>query len=62
MFQSQSHYNTVLPPILWYTNLATETNLYLHKPRYSKMVIKTNFLMNNDNVYVFLYFSLLYDV
>ena len=30
---------TVLPPILWYSNFATETNLHLCKPRYSKMVI-----------------------
>ena len=53
--------STVLPPILQYSNLGTETNLHLCKPRYSKMVIEINFLMANDS-YVFLYFSILEDV
>ena len=39
-------------PILRYSNFATETNLHLRKPRYNKMVISINFLMDNDNVYV----------
>ena len=50
-------YITVLTQILQYSNFATVTNLHLCKP--SKMVIWINFLMDNDIVYVFLYFSLL---
>ena len=44
---------------LQYANFATETNLHLCKPRYSKMVIQIDFLMDNDNVYVFLHFFIL---
>ena len=43
------------------SNFATETNLHLCKLRYSKMVIKINFIMDNDLFiyFFFLYFSLL---
>ena len=39
-----------------------QTNFHLCKPRYRKMITSINSFIDNDNVQVFLYFSLLQDV
>ena len=42
--------SVAVPSTVFPSNFATETNLHIRKPRYSKIVIQINFLMDNDNI------------